>query len=480
MQIVIFPSPLESNLKHMQKTMQLGIFPLLNLSSYEFIFQIAYGFGVKNFTLLLTDNVHETRSYLGNGSKFGIDLKIKSLKKIPTREDLINQFEIIDDAILFIPWNYFLHPKFFDKLHGLINSKSQDISNSPFPIFFEEDINPNLNIPFFVNFGSSTYKNEKKIFSSQSQIGYLSQKEAITSFDWSEYIYSFKNLSELWQLQDLLLNKWSDISNHSCTEIKSGVFFSPGVRLSPKHYINKPVVIGRESMLEENVSLGPNTIVGDNTVIGRKSSIENSSVFKDTIIGEGLEIKDSFIVYNFIYNYKNNSKISIPDRFIIGRINNPKISLPRILELFFTTIYLILLGIPFIVLRLIDLTFFDMRFSKKKIAYLPTNDLDLNGIRNLNQINFTLLDVKYLPLRYYSLLINCILGEIRLVGTSLSTDKNSNSIYPTGIFNLCDVESKESPNAEQRLISDYYYKKMRTFYLDTKIIFLSFFTRIKE
>jgi mannose-1-phosphate guanylyltransferase len=62
-----------------------------------------------------------------------------------------------------------------------------------------------------------------------------------------------------------------------------------GVKITP------PVIIGKEVQVADSVQIGPNVIVGDRVLIGANSLLQNTVIFNDAIIGEGVEIKQSVV-----------------------------------------------------------------------------------------------------------------------------------------------------------------------------------------
>ncbi|PJE01545.1 MAG: hypothetical protein CK427_10365 [Leptospira sp.] len=475
MKIVIFSTQLEPNLHHMHKTIEMGIFPLLNLNTYEFIIQNAYESGFRDFVFLFNESVFETRKYLGDGTKYGIDLKVKSTKNFLKIIELVSIFRNDDQGILFVPWNYFLHQNLFQKLKLYLNNSNLQEEEQKKILFFQKNKDLSHRGPFYISSATKLNRILENLPQGYDKLNFLLEKGDFV--DVGNSLFSFHNLQELWQLQLKLLYDWKDIINHSCNEIKPGIFLAPGVRLSVSNNLIQPLVIGRESILEPNTIIGINAILGEGTLVGSRSSISNSLIFKNTHIGEGLDIKNSFVIYNFIYNYETNSIVSIPDNFLLKRSNNINYRMPLFLEKIITSILLFLFFIPYNILKIYNSLFNKSNYFKQVEIFILDDGIDLAGNRNKISIKFMLLDIKYLPLRLYGLLWYNLLGRIRLVGNSYSINNSNDLIYPSGIFNLCDAESKESASDEQRLISDLFYKKLRKFTLDLKIILLSLFTR---
>ncbi|AIS52986.1 putative mannose-1-phosphate guanyltransferase Mpg [Thermoanaerobacter kivui] len=80
--------------------------------------------------------------------------------------------------------------------------------------------------------------------------------------------------------------------------LKEGIMMGENVKISPNAIIIPPVIIGDNSVIEENTVVGPNVIVGRSNHIKQGSTLKNSILWDDVIVGQNSELRGCVVCKN--------------------------------------------------------------------------------------------------------------------------------------------------------------------------------------
>ena len=106
----------------------------------------------------------------------------------------------------------------------------------------------------------------------------------------------------------------------ACVWLGRNVSLHPTVRLEP------PVFVGPDCDIGAGVSLGPYVSIAGNCVLDRGCTVRNSLVFRNTYVGEALELEDVVVAAKLIANARYNAVMPVPDEFLLGSL---KVGLAR-------------------------------------------------------------------------------------------------------------------------------------------------------
>lgn len=74
-------------------------------------------------------------------------------------------------------------------------------------------------------------------------------------------------------------------------EIKPGIWFARGARVSAEAQVAGPVLIGADSRVLAGAKIGPRSLLGQGVIVERDASVTEASVGPHTIVGEGTRIR---------------------------------------------------------------------------------------------------------------------------------------------------------------------------------------------
>ena len=104
-------------------------------------------------------------------------------------------------------------------------------------------------------------------------------------------------------------------------EVDPGICLSRNVILPPTVSLHPPLYIAEDCQIQQGVKIGPYASIGKGCIVERKSVVENSVVFSQSYVGEGLEVKNSIVDKNFLANLIIDSEITIKDDFLLGSLS---------------------------------------------------------------------------------------------------------------------------------------------------------------
>ena len=100
-------------------------------------------------------------------------------------------------------------------------------------------------------------------------------------------------------------------------EIQPGVFAGLRTRIAPDAKLIAPCWLGDYVFIGPHSIIGPSAVLENRVVVESASEISNSQVGPETFVGALTEVKDSFASGNLLVNWRNNSRTTVPDDFIM-------------------------------------------------------------------------------------------------------------------------------------------------------------------
>jgi hypothetical protein len=87
-------------------------------------------------------------------------------------------------------------------------------------------------------------------------------------------------------------------------EQQPGVWIARGVKVAASARLQAPCYIGEDSWIGADCSVGPYSVIAPGSVVERGTSVTGSVVSEKTFLGPELEISDSMVVRNHVYNVR--------------------------------------------------------------------------------------------------------------------------------------------------------------------------------
>lgn len=109
-------------------------------------------------------------------------------------------------------------------------------------------------------------------------------------------------------------------------EIRPGVWMGLHARVSPGAELRAPCWLGENAYVGPDAVIGPRTILEDRVFVEGGAEIADSIVGPETFVGALTRIKDSLAWGNRLVNWRTNSCMEVPDRFLLGALNKPHYS----------------------------------------------------------------------------------------------------------------------------------------------------------
>ena len=141
----------------------------------------------------------------------------------------------------------------------------------------------------------------------------------------------------------------------------------------------------------------------------------------------------------------------------------------------FISAFCLLFFLPIVIVYIL-FNFMKKDLFQNQILKIAGKERDLTGKPEVYNLNTVFINSKIQYISKYFLFWKVIRGDIHLVGNSAFSDSVR---YPTGLFTLWESENNSPPEIEESMISEEFYIKTRTNFLDFKIFLKSLF-RIKQ
>jgi len=99
-----------------------------------------------------------------------------------------------------------------------------------------------------------------------------------------------------------------------------GVWVARAVKLPASVHIDAPCYIGEESWIGDGSRLGPHAVIGRQCVVEPGTVVCRSVIGEGTFLGKDLEVSDSIVTRNRLYNVRWNAEIQIEARHVAGAL----------------------------------------------------------------------------------------------------------------------------------------------------------------
>jgi len=427
--------------------LHIGNKPLL-----EFFIEFCVLNDIKNILIVRKSDSNEIEDYLGNGSKWDINLEYAGLEEDLELEEVIGANKDLsgEEGLLVFNGFFFLQYKKSHLTKNFLprNASWQNLNASGQGLLF-------LKSP-------ASYKAGKKL-----------KHFAGKNFMASKLLDSIRDYFDL--NMDMVTGGARNYIMPGYNS-ESGVFIGQNVEIMYGCDIIKPIILGDNVELKRRAEIGPGAIIGSDTLVDGNTSVCNSVVYCNSYIGSKLEINNKIIYKRRVIDPFTGDMIHIVDDFLLAEVRNDLITsvVSRIIEVILL-VFLFCLQLPFfLVLR----PFIGGKYRKVEIWR------DKSGTRKLTIKIFTYkvntrsnkLFLK-LSLHKFHLLFLCMIRKLQLIGAAPqeATEEALQNIrelsnYRPSVFSYSDMYGYEF-NDKRRQVAEVFYAKHVTIGLNVAIFF---------
>jgi carbonic anhydrase/acetyltransferase-like protein (isoleucine patch superfamily) len=131
---------------------------------------------------------------------------------------------------------------------------------------------------------------------------------------------------------------------HDGVEKEPGVWVARGAKIAPTAVVEGPCYIGEEAWIGENCTIGPFAVIGRECVVERGTSVRRSVLSEATYLGPELEVADSSVVQNVIYNVRLGAALEIEEEHVVSGLNSGPL-LPNWVKIWTALVLLLAIGL---------------------------------------------------------------------------------------------------------------------------------------
>ena len=428
--------------------LRIGNKPLL-----EFFVEFCALNEISDVYLASDDGGEVVGSYLGDGSKWDIELKYLDTDYASGLEKILERFkELTDESLLVFNGFFFLQYK---KSHMDAGSLPQD---KPWC---------NLN-----DFGQGL------IFLPEPGKYKEKDKKQFKEFDGKHFL-SAKNFASVKDFYDLNMDMVHGAARDYIMPSYSserGVFIGQNVEIMYGCEVTKPVILGDDIQLKRGADIGPNAIIGSNCLVDNDTIVRNSVIYRNSYIGSKLEIDNKIIYKRCLIDPETGAMIHIVDDFLLAVVHN---------DLFTSVLSRVIEMVLIVFLFCIQLPFYILLRPWVKCSYRPIEIWrDKTGSHTVCMKKFVpkgyskanKLFIKF-SLHKFHLLPLCLLRRLRLIGSAPqpATPEALENIrelsnYRPSAFSFSDMYGSLS-NEDKRQVNELFYAKHASIGLDIAIFF---------
>lgn len=129
-------------------------------------------------------------------------------------------------------------------------------------------------------------------------------------------------------------------------EIKPGIWYARGARVSSDAQLTGPVLIGPDCRVFAGAKIGPRTVLGQAVIVEREAAVTESSVAPHTIVGEAARIRGVHADAQGIVNFRDGSRSSVSDNLVLATRTQVGTALASRM---FALLLLVLLATPWLI-----------------------------------------------------------------------------------------------------------------------------------
>lgn len=439
-------------IRHYLSDAEAYMLHIANKPLLEFFVEFCVLNEVKDIHIVREEESNEIDDYLGDGSRWDINLNYIELDKKLGLEEVIsaNKDLLGKEGLLVFNGFFFLQYK---KAHLSESFLPQDTS--------WQNLNDSGQGILFLK-SPASYKASKKLKHFAGKNFLISQK--------------IDSIKDYFDLNMHMVNGGARNYIMPSYNSERGVYIGQNVEIMYSCDIIKPIILGDNIELKRRSEIGPGAIIGSDTLIDSDTTIWNSVVYCNSYIGSKLEIDNKIIYKRRVIDPYTGDMIHVVDDFLLAEVRNDLITsvMSRVFEVFLI-VFLLCLQLPFyLILR----PFIGGKYKEIKIWQ------DKSGTRKSTIKIFTYkvntrsnkLFLKF-SLHKFHLLFLCMTRRLQLIGSAPqeATKEALQNIrelsnYRPSVFSYSDMYGYEYKD-KRRQVAEVFYAKHKTIGLNLAIFF---------
>jgi lipopolysaccharide/colanic/teichoic acid biosynthesis glycosyltransferase len=99
-----------------------------------------------------------------------------------------------------------------------------------------------------------------------------------------------------------------------------GVWLGKNSSIHPSAQLTPPVLLGNNIRIGRGVILGPEVVVGSNVILSEDATVQRSTIFDNTFVGQMINIEHHLVDKNLVIDYSSSEFLRIDDLFLLRRI----------------------------------------------------------------------------------------------------------------------------------------------------------------
>ncbi|WP_136806954.1 NDP-sugar synthase [Desulfosediminicola flagellatus] len=407
--------------------------------------------GCTSARLIFDEPSPEIESYLGTGSRWGIELSFSNSRDSDSIDSILlkNDKFIQNTPLLMLEGFFFIH---YDKKLDYRNW--QETSDSGKMISCTTGA---------IRFG----RDSKEI-----------QSMSPSALDAELSLSSLESVKDIYQICMEVLAQEQDNYVLPGYSADKGTILGRNVEIGKDVVINPPVIIGDNVRLLGEAVIGPSAVIDKNVIIDSATEVKESAVLEGSYLGRNLYVDKKIVSGRTIFSGTDAESIDIEDAFLFSEIS-PVIPWQRIRQLISSigaVILLLILGIPYLILGILRKLQGDWKKQQIRCYINHTGDtVEVNTIAsNKETLTGRLFSTFYLE--KIPLLMLAIQGKMRLIGNLLlpATSENHQSLqsfpeYAPGVFSYTEADNI-APGTIESEVAERFYAAHRSVVQDTKML----------
>lgn len=412
MELVLIYSDTKS-FEPLQSIIPVSLMMVMGKPLIQHQLEMSYSQGIRQCTIIASDNLEKIRDYCGDGSRFGVRLNlVTAAASGDETESLLRQRNLLGDCCLVLAGRTLANLP-IDKLRQeheesqkcisiVRHGKSKEIIGlltSP-PTLGELFDNGRGNLQYSAKFLMEHHPDEINIIDA----------------DFSYFICH--SIADVLRLTAAVLEAPADYIYDTHFSVQdSGIHLGHHTMIHPKAVLRPPVAIGDFCQVAAGAQIGPNASISSGTIVSKDARISNSIVAPNSFVGEMMEVKDAVVVGPTLVHPLTGVKVYIGDPLLLDGIEGD--ALLRFTNSFVhraTAISLLAALAPVG----ISLAILSRARNNNAIVSKPTlgsGDVKDGGdVERLPRFNRFLFADETLPMSWYPSLLNVAKGQMRFVG----------------------------------------------------------------
>ncbi len=403
---------------------------------------------INQVTLLTHEHSAKVRKFIGLGERWGLNIKLVTTLGNTTIEDVLTRYDIgKDNDCLLLNAQYFRSGDLDAVVSRFQSEPGQFITGS-----YQDEA---CGLSYYCKNAESYGKNQEN----RSTDLVENERNIDLSLEYCQNLCTLEHYQQA--------NFWVAENNpkYVLTRGKQkypNVIAGPGCVISEQNLETGKLFTGVGCQIHSEARCNGIVILGNNVIVDRHTSIKNSLILDETYIGEHLKIENSIIWRNTLINVDKDSYFTLEDDRLIGSLSKTALIL-KIKHFIGRSIagIALLLSLPLWIIALVDALVYKGMPIVKPTRYVGNGRAAHQPHR---QIKSAEIQSRFRLLAKLPLLFELVNGNIKWFGVSICEPEmlqNREESWqfirdsqPIGLIGPYQIESGTNSTVDERLLAD--------------------------